>query len=197
MRTRFGFCLFSLLALIACVDRRPTPAAQKTPTPNPGFLDIEAGARLRVITPILKSGGYVVHTLASTRQGNSLDLQTTDDYIGYETDYYRTRKKGAGVRIDFQSAEVVKDGKPTSQSRPALQLFQLPPQMIYVRLVYLIRVSATDHNAAIVGADTPEALNAVTLSVQTMPDESCQRRLHTYCSWVPPGVGIQPENRKP
>lgn len=195
MTLRFKLSLFSLLVLTGCaLHHAPTSPAQKTEPPNPGFLDIQTGSRLRVIIPVLKSGGYVVHTLESTHQGTSIDLHTADDYIGYENDYYWARRKGVGVRIEFQSAEIVKNGSSSPQSHPTLQLFRLPSRMIYVRLVYLIRESATDHNAAIVGADAPDALNSITHSVQS--EGVCQTDLHTYCSWVPVGVGIQPEKPK-
>jgi hypothetical protein len=56
----------------------------------------------------------------------------------------------------------VKDGKTTRQPRPLVALFNLPVQMGYVRLIYLVRVSDADHNMAIVGAEDPETLASLT-----------------------------------
>jgi hypothetical protein len=194
---RLLFALVWLLVLSGCTSHNiHAPAAETPETLNPSFLDIQGGMRLRVVTPILKSGGYVAKTLTEVTAGDPTNLRIGDDYVGYANDYYLAKPHGAGVRIAFQSAETVKQGKSAPQLHPALELFRLPLQMRYVRLVYLVRASRADHNTAIVAGDTKASLVAATHQVQTDPDTGCQRALHTYCSWVPAGVGIQPENSK-
>src|SRR6185312_10717577 len=192
---RLIFILGWLLALSGCATHNVhPPAAQTRETLNPSFLDIQAGARLRVITPILKSGGYRAKTLTEITPGDPHNLRVGDEYIGYANDYYRAKPHGSGVRIEFQSAETVKQGKTAPQRHPMLELFRLPPQMRYVRLVYLARVSRTDHNTVILAGDTKASVVAATNQLQTGPDLGCQSSPHTYCAWVPDGVGIQPES---
>jgi hypothetical protein len=193
MRILFTFSL--LFLLIGCATRNIHPSLEEpTESLNPSFLNIRAGTRLRVVTPILKSGGYVVTSLTPLSPGDFRNLKAGDDYVGYENDYYLAKKRSVGVHIEFQSAEVVKNQSTSSQSRPSLELFKLPSKTHYIRLVYLVRVSRADHNMAIVAADNPEALDATTRRIQADPDQPCQQGPHLYCSWVPAGIGIQVEN---
>jgi hypothetical protein len=185
--------LFVLLPLLlgGCAAHRAHVIQGREP-PNPSFLEIQAGTRLRVITPILKSGGYVTK-LTEITPGNPRNLRVGDDYIGYADDYYVARRHGSGVRIEFQSADTVKQGRSSPQSHPTLELFRLSPQMRFVRIVYIARVSSADHNMAIVAADNEAAVEASTKNLRTDPNAGCQRGQHSSCLWVPVGVGIQPE----
>lgn len=133
-------------------------------------------------------------TLTEITPGDPHNLRIGDEYIGYANDYYLAKPHGSGVRIEFKSAETVKQGKVAAQPHPMLELFRLPPQMRYVRLVYLVRVSRMDHNTVILAGDTKASVVATTNQLQADPDAGCQHTLHTYCSWVPEGIGIQPEN---
>lgn len=177
---RLLFALVSLLIFSGCTSHNIHASGPETiETLNPSFLDIQAGMRLRVITPILKSGGYVAKTLTEVTPGDPTRLRIGDDYIGYANDYYLAKPRGAGVRIEFQSAETVKQGKTAPQLHPVLELFRLPAQMRYVRLVYLVRASRADHNTAIVAADAKASLVAATNQVQADPDAGCQHALHS------------------
>src|SRR5579872_5417387 len=146
---RVVLLVLSLLTLGGCAAHRPLVIQDKE-TLNPSFLEIQAGTRLRVITPVLKSGGYVAQTLTEITPGDPTNLRVGDDYIGYADDYYLAKKRGSGIRIEFQSADTVKQGKTVPQNHPTLGLFRLPSQMRFVRLVYIARVSSADHNMAIV-----------------------------------------------
>jgi hypothetical protein len=192
---RFLFALGLLVVLTGCAERNMhVPVTVPAELLNPSFLNMQAGMRLRVVTPILKSGGYVVESLTPLSPGDFSNLRAGADYIGYESDHYAITKHGAGVRIDFLSGEIVKEGKPVRQLSPTLDLFKFPPEIRYVRLVYLVRVSRADHNMAIVGADNLKTLELVTGDVQADLAGACQQMPHSYCSWVPTGIGIQVEN---
>ncbi len=97
------------LLLVACAPRTvPTPA---TPKPLAGtYLDLEPGWRLRVITPLLKGGGFQVKTEPVQEPGNTLTLKAAPDFEGYETSYYDILPK---AQIRFTQAEAMRDGKPS------------------------------------------------------------------------------------
>jgi hypothetical protein len=161
------------------------------------YIDLQPGWRLRVVTPVLKSGGYRLLTGPSEVSGDTITLSATD-FIGYETAYYAVKaRKREGVRIEFNSAEVTKEGRTTPQSRPLVLLFQLPLSARYVRLIYLTRVSEADHDMAVVAAKQMDALNALTERVQANPGTACKTEGHLFCSWISGGIAVRPERREP
>jgi hypothetical protein len=62
-------------------------------------------------------------------------------------------------------------------------------------LIYLIRVSAADHNMAIAAAASIEDLEELTQRIRDNP-ASCENGGKTYCSWVPAGIAVRPETRQ-
>jgi len=191
MRSISALILF--LALTGCANHNlRTPLRSETSAIDLGYLDLQPGWRLRVVTPILKSGGYRVQSLQPIG-ANSGDLRAGPDFIGYESDYYEITRSGAGVRVEFGSAETVKDGRTTRQPHPLVALFDLPANILYIRLIYLVRVSEADHDMAIVGGDDPETLDQLTSALQTHPDTKCAPDSHSYCLWVPAGIAVRPE----
>jgi hypothetical protein len=147
-----------------------------------------------VVVPILKSGGYRLPSLQLNGQ-NAGSLKVGPDFVGYENDYYAVVKNGGGVRTEFRFAEVVKDGNTTPQSLPLVSLFNLPANMRYVRLIFLVRVSNADHDMAIAAAADPKALAAITRRVQANPDAGCASGVDSFCAWVPPGIAVRPQKR--
>jgi hypothetical protein len=182
-----------IVMFVGCFMRKVHPAAMENDGIDPGYLDLQAGWRLRVVTPILKSGGYRLHSLEGPNAKDFDNLSAGPDFLGYETDYYEVIKNGAGVHVEFRSAEIVKDEKNAQQAQPSVRLFDLPPAIQYVRIVYLVRVSEAEHNMAIVGAEDPSTLTATTDLVQAHPNDGCIRGSHTFCSWVPEGISVRPE----
>jgi hypothetical protein len=78
------------------------------------------------------------------------------------------------------------------QLRARAPLFQLPPEATLVRLIYLTRVSDSDHDMAVAAAGDIRALNRLTREVQAAPGV-CRSGAGTYCAWVPSGIAIRPE----
>jgi len=128
-------------------------AATPAGSANNDYLDIQAGWRLTAVTPILKSGGYVLKTTDKPTGGNGFTLSAGTDFVGYEVAHYDVKgQRGGRVRVEFNSAEVTKDGQTQPQPQSIAPLFQVARQANYLRLIYLIRISQADHNMAIVAA---------------------------------------------
>jgi hypothetical protein len=194
MKAPVLFLLALLLFLLACARKNVHPPSQKSPEPyNPDFIDLRAGWRVLVVTPILKSGQFMLPP-ASLRSTDPHNIAGTD-FLGYENDYYVVKGRDRNVRIEFRSAEVVRDGNIRPESVPRLALFRFPPNIHYVRLMHLLRVSDADHNMAILGAEDTQALDDLTGNVKNKPDQSCQQQARSICIWVPQGVAIRPQKR--
>ena len=176
-----------------------SPSAAETPksrqaatTPKPAvgtFIDLEPGWRLRVITPLVAGGGYVLKTASAEQQGNTIRLKTSQDFLGYETAYYDLRE---GLNVRFANAQVTREGKSTPQPKPAHPLFRMGHGMKHMRLVFLERLSATTHDMAVLTAKTPASLDELTVRLQSSPSTGCQRG----CQWVPAGIAVRPEMQK-
>lgn len=180
--------------LTACAPRRvqvPAPAATE-----PNYIDLQPGWRLRVVTPILRSGGYRLQPLDQQAVGNTIAVSTGTDFLGYETAYYGVRARGRGVRVEFNSAEISQDGKTALQPQPVAHLFQLPRNARYVRLIYLLRTSQADHDMAVVATGEMDALATLTSEVQADPSSGCRTDSARFCSWIPAGIAVRPEIRK-
>ena len=86
---------------------------------------------------MLKSGGYQLRAAGQQAGGNTITLTAAADFLGYELAYYAVKpRNGGGVRVEFLSAEINKEGKTSAQSQPLVPLFQLPHSARYVRLIF-------------------------------------------------------------
>jgi len=173
------------------------PSASAPPSGNSDYVDLQPGWRLTVVTPILKSGGYVVRTSPTNASGNAIELKADADFIGYEISRYLiTARRNGVLNAKFDSAQVTKDGRTEAQPRSIVALFQLPSGVKYIRLIYLVRQSGADHNMAVVSAAQIEALDSITREVQKNPNEACQAGRRATCLWIPAGIAVRPEVRK-
>lgn len=160
-------------------------------------IDLEPGWRLRVVTPILKSGGYRLRPLDQQTSGNTVTLSTGGEFLGYEVSYYAVGARNrAGVRVKFSSAEITREGRTDAQPRPLLRLFPVPHDFRYVRLIYLTRMSQADHDMAVATAGRRDALDRLTQQVLTSPNDACRSGSGIYCTWVPSGIAVVPEVRR-
>lgn len=186
--------LVLVFLLTGCAVRKPpVPVAALQPI-GPSFIDLQPGWRLRVVTPILKSGGYRLKSISQKVEGNNVTLTAGDDFLGYEVAYYSiTARHG----VEFVSAETTRNGHARPQPRPVAQLFQLPRGMRHVRLVYLVRVSQADHDMAVVAATDMEALESLTRRVESYPTEACHGERGVFCAWIPVGIAVVPQFQKP
>ena len=64
-------------------------------------MELEAAWRVRVITPKLKSGGFLLKRAEQHESGNTITLRAGDEFLGYETAPYGVEARaegGVGVR---------------------------------------------------------------------------------------------------
>jgi hypothetical protein len=203
-RYRLG-CVCALIcfafSLTACSLRRPPhfTSGGSAERSVRDYVDLRSGWRIQVVTPVLKSGAYMPQITETSSEGRDITLTTSDDFVGYETSYYAVKERnGGGVRIVFTSAWVTESGKTTRRPRPIVPIFELPDSTPFVRLIYTIRVSQTDHDTAIVAASDPAQLDKLTEDVRTDPGAACRTNPSDICRWVPKGIAVQTEekNRK-
>lgn len=178
---------FLVLLLVGCATRAPRQALM----PSREYQDLQVGHTIRVITPLLRSGGLQLAGQAVARQGPEGQLDVTVDskaeFLGYEEALYAVE---AGLRIRLRSAVSVIAGVRTPQTAPRVPLFQLPRRTRSVRLLYLLRSSAVDHNMAILAAPDAAFLERLTAAVRTDPTAGC---VAPHCVWVPAGVAVRPQ----
>jgi hypothetical protein len=159
-------------------------------------MDLEAGWRLRIVVPLLNSTGSRVETGAQQSQGNTIVL-SSPNLIGYEVSYYAIERRRSGkVRLKFASAEMTKNGKTVVEPDAPTLSFSLPNGTKFVRLIYLVRVSQSDHNMAITASKSKAALIAFTKELKENP-RACESQGQVFCSWVPAGVAVRPEQLTP
>jgi hypothetical protein len=180
--------------LAGCAAHRATP---EPPTlEDAAYIDLKPGWRLRVVTPILKSGGYQLPRSIPETSGGSMAV-SAPDFIGFETAYYSvSNPDDGGVRIEFLSATITKGEDLSPHLRPLVPLFGLPAGIRFVRLIYLTRSSQRDHDMAVVASDQQYRLDAFTSEVQSDPG-TCEARSGLFCTWVPAGLAVRPELQKP
>jgi hypothetical protein len=186
------------LLLLTCIV---TGCARKTvsvpPTPSnmarqDDYVDLGPEWKLRVVVPLLKSGGFRPAVSGEQTNGNTI-MMSAVDLTGYEVSRYAvTGKSASRVRIVFVSAESTREGKTVPEDHPPALPFSFPGDREYIRLVYLVRVSQADHNMAIVAAKRVEALNAFTKRLKENP-ALCGTEEGVFCSWVPVGVAVRPD----
>jgi hypothetical protein len=187
------FCLALPLVLAACAARHThAPVAAVQPI-GPSYIDLEPGWRLRVVTPILKSGGYRLKLTAQTADAGTVTLHAGDDFLGYEVAYYAVRAHNG---VEFVSAETTRNGRTAPQPQPVAHLFQLPRGVRHVRLIYLVRVSQADHDMAVAAAKDMDALDALTRRVQANPADACRTEPGAFCAWIPAGIAVVPQFKK-
>jgi hypothetical protein len=189
-------CYASLfISLNACGRREVhSPAAPLAAPASRNYEDLEAGGRLRIVQPLLAPGKTQPALSNSQVTGATITLSALG-LIGYQTAYYAiTGKRGGHVRLTFLSAETSKDGVTTPLPRPPSLPFPLPRGAAYIRLIYLQRVSQSDHNMAIVSANRMNVLDAVTKQIENN-QRACATTPQASCSWVPSGIAVRPEKQ--
>src|SRR4051812_29493077 len=127
------------------------------------FMNLEPGTRITVVIPLLRSGGYVLPWMTVEGKGFGKTVPADDDFLGYEIAHYRVlaRPEG-GVRLRFDHADV-RQGEKTHKTRTTkLPLFEAVTTERYVRIVFLVRESNSDHDMAVVAANDPVELDKIT-----------------------------------
>jgi hypothetical protein len=153
----------------------------------PNYVEIGAGNRLQVISPILRAGAnpdaplFEAGKVAAEGGGLTVELKSSPDLIGVETAWYDLRPKtgGSGFTIVASSAETSIRGKVETQPAPARNYFQFAPEMGFSRLFYK--------------ADQSEVLAAARTRAALPTDlETCDRPGGPVCLAIPRGVGVNP-----
>jgi hypothetical protein len=175
-----------------CAARHTLPVTAAVTPDTSSFIDLKPGWRLRVVTPILKSGGYRLKPAAQEVSGSTVTLSVGSEFLGYEVAYYGVRPRG----VDFLSAEITREGKAVPQTQPIAHLFELPHGIRHVRLIYLLRASQADHDMAVAAAKEMPALEALTQRVLANPADGCKNDGGAVCSWIPGGIAVVPELKK-
>jgi hypothetical protein len=185
-------CVFTLP--VACTHTRRATAP--VPPVRREWLDLEPGWRVRVVTPILRSGGYVLRDVqADETRPFQFTVTGADDFLGHETAIYQLRPRGEGVRVDLDSVEIRKEGERSTAKRPREPLFAIPKRAVHVRILHLVRASRSDHDAAILAAATMADLDTFTRDVQSNAS-NCRTVNGRYCAWVPAGIAVVTESRQ-
>lgn len=184
--------LAASLLLSGCTHRvvknsPPPPDAGRTG--ERGYVDLQPGAVLRVVVPILKSGAYVLPDSSFEQHGTTIVVHDKGDFIGFERDFYDVRPRHpAGIQLQFRHAEITENGATRVEHRAALPLVSELAAFRYVRIVFLQRLSATDHDQALVGANDENLLARLTREV--IGGAGCSAERGGFCEWVPLGVAV-------
>lgn len=200
MKTGVGLTIVLMLLCLGCAGRKPqhAPVQASQLVAAHSYVELEPNWRIRVVVPILKSGGYNLKLKEMKTDNGTVQLKAPDDFIGYEIDHYEiVPREGGGVSVHFESGEVhMNDGKTANGPEPRLPLFKLPGDIRYVRLAFLSRVTPTEHDAVILAASSRESINALTTRMEANPSQACTASSQEVCSWVPEGVSVQPEKKQ-
>jgi hypothetical protein len=159
------------------------------------YEDLKTGSTLKIVMPLLKSGGFHASLHAQQTNSNTITL-TADDLLGYITSKYAITGKNGMLRLKFLLAQQTKDGQTLPLAAPPVLPFDLPRTPQHIRLIYLVRSSQADHNMAIAASKSLDTLDAFTRRLLRDP-ASCKAAHDTFCSWVPSGIAVRPESSEP
>jgi hypothetical protein len=169
-----------------------------------GYVDLGPEVRLKVLGPILRSGaGPIASAIEpsssepprSSRRSRraNMDVRAAADFLGFETAWFEIKPNAseAGAQIVFLSAEDNTAGKVTRASAPHLDYFKFVDGAAYYRLFYLTRISAADHNIAVMAAPTMSDLEEQTKRFAADPS-FCTGANSSMCVFIPDQVAVQP-----
>lgn len=175
---------------------RNHPEADHPAPLDRAYIQIEPGWRLRVVAPVLKSGGFDMHIKEQRQENGVVVLKTGEDFEGYETDFYRVTSKSDGLNVRLSSARITRpDKKEMLPLRPLDSILDLPRYTQSLRLLFLVRESESDHDQAVLSATSAQDMDAITNAVLEHPIENCRAQTQAACAWVPRGIVIRPEKK--
>jgi hypothetical protein len=197
LHTKFAVLFLSLVAVSVVGCRHAKPPVASVISRDSGYLDLQLGWRLRVVTPILESGQYKVKTEEQQGDDGTINFQVGKGFLGYQTDYYSVKSRGDGrLIVAFQRGEFISpDQRKTNKSSPAVNLFDIANDTRWVRLLFLTRVSETDHDEAVLSSASRTDLDELTAEVESSPVANCKPQQDGLCSWVPQGIAVVVEKR--
>lgn len=185
--------MIAALALAGCAAKRlppPPPAPVRAPT----HVGLEPGWRVKVITPVLRSGGFLLKSDEQHEDGNTITVRVGDEFLGYETAIHALRKgKRGGVRVAPAEVTLNKSGQLTHPPKPFAPRLRVPGRLEFVHLLFMQAASDADHNMAVLAATDGARLAELTERVQASPATACRSSRKEYCEWVPAGVAVRAE----
>jgi len=183
-------CAISV-GIAGCGAKRSVPPApEPVQTASPDFLDLQPGWRLRITTPLSRHNAPATQEVSDA---GTITLKAPEGFA-YETSYYAIRRDPDRVlRFEFVSGAVTRDGKASNE--PAQLGWRVEPNIDapLARLIYLRRLSDSDHNMAFVSAPNATSLDTLTRMVDKNPDQACTSTADSFCAWVPAGVAVVAE----
>ncbi len=191
--TKLWFALAVLCTMPAgCARKHPAewPASAPAASTGPDFLDLQAGWRLRITTPLFPKTSPEIQEASA---GNTVTLKAPEGFA-YQTAYYEIRRDPArGLQFELISGTVMREGKRSDE--PARLGWEIRPDIaaVLARVIYLRRLSGPDHNMAIAAAMNQAALEALTRAIDVDPERACVSTAEAFCAWVPPGVAVVAE----
>ncbi len=178
--------------LVSCSLQRS--GHQPPAAPERAWIDLQPRWRIRVVAPLPDAAKF--STLPESACGGTITMQAPPGF-GYNTYLFALDpRRGGGVRLRFLSATATVAGKSSPATQPRPRLFDFPARFRYLRVFYLVRSSAADHDMAIIAAQTPQARDALTQAVRANPAQ-CRPAPDATCSYLPPGVAVVPERPAP
>jgi hypothetical protein len=153
----------------------------------PDYVDLVAGNRLQVVSPILHPGSTPAAEdsgpmkISGTDSHIQVEMNARPDLVGFETALYDIQPKpsGRGSMVVPVSAQVNIGGKVEARTAPAANLFQFPPEIGFYRLFY-----KADQSEIIALSPTRAGL--------PKDAEACDRPGGPTCFAIPRGVGVNP-----
>jgi hypothetical protein len=160
-------------------------------------IELAPGARLRVLSPILRDPEKGILEGPSTVTGNdsqsTLTARSTDNLLGYETSLYivqpRTDQPGAFIAPVNAERHIASTGATERSASPSTNYFQFPPGAGFYRLFY--ESWKNDFSALVIAAPTPAELDRLTAKFEAGGDAaSCQNLAGAMCVQIPQDVAV-------
>lgn len=151
--------------IISCSHQKANVPTASTPAEMRSFLDLVSGWRLRIVVPILKNGQAFPDLRVVAADGKDLSLSSSD-FVGHETQIFQVSGRER-LRVRLVTSELNVNGLTEEEREPLREVLRPPRFAAYMRLLYLQRVSTSDHDMAVLAAKSMTKLERLTRSVST------------------------------
>ena len=111
--------VIAIIAVFTSCSTRRAPVPARVSASHPEYIDLEAGWRLRVVTPISKRGNYRLN-YKDVKQADGTITLTTDEFRGYETAYYSVEARKVA---EFRSGLSPPNSHKMVSPQPSLRAF--------------------------------------------------------------------------
>jgi hypothetical protein len=183
--------------------RKASPKANALPAPGSAaplrsYVDLEAGWRLTVVTPMRKDAPEAAwrygqaNTKTTTTQEATLGINVVIELdpstlFGFERSVYAVTRQG----LLWEESVRNLNGNETKATGPLLAIFDGKARRQEMRLLFLTRASDLNYNTAFLRAKNRAGIEELTQAVRQNPEQACTGD----CVWIPPGVAVRPEKR--